>query len=112
MVMLRTVDRRPAGFLTVVDSLTGKVLMEAGLRQCVHCQYTWTYRPGSGILRGFCFRCDGHTCGGVACMDCYPKEQRVDDMEAVAWQNRRAIEAAVRVNNLRETLFSHPGRYR
>lgn len=108
MVLLKLVDRRPAGFLTLVDDDTGMALMESGLRQCVHCQFTWQHQPGSGILRGFCFRCNGHTCGKVACMDCYPAEKRVEDIEAIAWGNKKAIEAAVRQAQLRERLFPIP----
>jgi hypothetical protein len=36
-------------------------------RQCVHCQFTWTYRPGSGITRGYCLRHDGFLCGRPEC---------------------------------------------
>lgn len=112
MVYLQQVDKNPAGFLTVVDNETGKVIMEAGLRQCIHCQYTWIYQPGSGILRGFCFRCNGHTCGRVACQDCYHYEKQIEDIEAIAWNSKQAIEAAVRRQAQAEILFHHPRRPR
>lgn len=36
-------------------------------RQCVHCQFLWTYRPGSGTRRGYCLRCDGFLCARPEC---------------------------------------------
>jgi hypothetical protein len=36
-------------------------------RQCCHCQFTWEYRPGSGITRGYCLRHDGWLCGRPEC---------------------------------------------
>lgn len=44
----------------------------ADLLQCVHCQFVWRVRPGSGRRRGFCTRCQGVTCGKPACMECVP----------------------------------------
>lgn len=105
MVLLHNVSHHPIGELLVTDRFDGKVLDEGYLRQCVHCQYTWTHRPGSGILRGFCMNCMGHTCGRKACDTCYPKEQRIEDMEAVYLRNKHAVEAAVRIQALRERLF-------
>jgi hypothetical protein len=36
-------------------------------RQCVHCGYSWEYRPGSGIPRGYCLKCDGYLCARHEC---------------------------------------------
>lgn len=36
-------------------------------RQCVHCQYTWEYKPGSGNRRGFCLNCHGLLCMRAEC---------------------------------------------
>lgn len=93
------------GLILVTDIQSGKTLFEGYVRQCVHCQNTWTYRPGSGIARGFCRRCSGHTCGQPKCETCYHKEKRIEDMEAIYLMNKRAIEAAVRQQILREAIF-------
>lgn len=89
-----------------IETASGKMLFESDLQQCVHCQYTWKYKPGSGILRGFCQKCNGVTCGRTACDTCYPKEQWVEDLEAVERRNRASIEAAVRLQQYRERLFN------
>ena len=109
MTLLHQVARREAGYLLITDKITGKTLFEAGLRQCVHCQYTWQYRTGSGLLRGFCRNCMGHTCGRAACDNCYHKEQQIEDIEAVVLMNRHAIEAAIRQQALREQIASNFG---
>lgn len=41
---------------------------EGETRQCVHCQDTWVYRPGSGARRGFCMKCMGILCGKPECL--------------------------------------------
>lgn len=107
MVLLERVDRKPAGFITITDIPTGKTLFEGNVRSCVHCGFIWTYRPGSGILRGFCKNCVGHLCGKPKCFNCYPKEQQIEDIEAIARGNRAAIEAAVRQQNLREQIHQY-----
>ena len=95
-----------AGDILVLDRVDGKVLFEGTLRQCIHCQFTWTYKPGSGVIRGFCKQCNGHLCGKRACLEfCYNKEQQVEDMEAIAARNRKTIEAAVRRQTWREAMF-------
>lgn len=92
------------GFILYTDLNDGKRLFEGDMRQCVHCQMVWTYKPGSGKLRGFCWRCGGHTCGKRACMDCYPAEKRVEDIEALARRVKGSIEAAVRRQNWFESI--------
>ena len=49
--------------------------------QCVHCGGHWQCRPGSGNVRGYCWRCNGPVCG-PACAECVPVEQRLEQMEA------------------------------
>lgn len=36
-------------------------------RQCVHCQFTWEYQPGSGTRRGYCLKHDGFLCARPEC---------------------------------------------
>ncbi len=92
------------GLLTVTDFHSGKTLFEGYLRQCVHCQYTWTYKPGSGTRRGFCVVCNGFICGKPRCDTCYHKEKQIEDIEAIFLANKKAIEAAVRQHDLRELI--------
>ena len=104
--MLKHVSNNPVGIVLITDIDTGKTLWEGEVRQCKHCQYTWKYKPGSGNLRGFCWKCNGHTCGRKQCESCYHKEKRVEDLEAIERRNRASIEAAVRQQDLREHMFS------
>lgn len=54
---------RPSGYIATSDE---KCFAET--RQCVHCQYTWIYIPGSGAKRGICLKCYGLLCGRPECM--------------------------------------------
>jgi hypothetical protein len=94
------------GILLITDIESGKTLFEGYLRQCIHCQNTWTYTPGSGIQRGFCKRCNGHLCGRSQCDTCYHKEKQIEDIEAIYRRNRAAIEAGVRQRILWEAIGS------
>jgi hypothetical protein len=51
----------------VTASGDGKKI-EGECRQCVHCQYSWEYHPGSGVERGYCLRCGGFLCARAECM--------------------------------------------
>ena len=42
--------------------------LEADMLMCKHCQMTWYIQPGSGIKRGWCYSCQGPTCGKPRCM--------------------------------------------
>lgn len=83
MVYLQHSDRKAeerVGQLIVLDPDQNRIF-EGDLRQCVHCQMVWVFRPGSGTDRGFCMKCQGHTCGKDVCFECYPAEQRIEDIE-------------------------------
>ena len=41
--------------------------LEADMLMCKHCQMTWYVKPGSGIKRGWCYSCQGPTCGKPRC---------------------------------------------
>jgi len=105
MTMLKHVSKRPIGIVLITDIESGKTLFEGEVKQCIHCQYTWRYKPGSGALRGICWRCNGPLCGRKQCSVCYHKEKRIEDMEAVVRRNRAAVEAAVRRQELRERIY-------
>ncbi len=97
-------EKDSQGSILITDILTGITLFEGYVRQCIHCQHTWIYKPGSGIRRGFCENCHGFTCGHPACDTCYHKEKQVEDIEAIDRGNRAAIEAMGRRSALREAL--------
>lgn len=56
---------KPNAYFVTADGDGFKI--EGEQRQCVHCQFCWTYRPGSGITRGYCLRHDGWLCGRPEC---------------------------------------------
>ena len=106
MVLLKYTDTKWKGNLLVVDRFDGSRIEESDLRQCKHCQCLWKFEPGSGKLRGYCWKCAGHLCGKKACLEgCYPAMQRIDDSEAMFRFNKAAIEAAVRHRNWLERVF-------
>ena len=62
---------RPSAYGVTVDDKGRRIEVE--FRQCQHCQTSWVYKPGSGNKRGFCFNCNGITCGRKACKEnCAP----------------------------------------
>jgi hypothetical protein len=56
---------KPNGYYVTATGEGHKI--EGESRQCVHCQFTWEYHPGSGIRRGYCLNCDGFLCGRDQC---------------------------------------------
>jgi hypothetical protein len=62
----------------------GVILMDgvsvADTVMCVHCGKHWISLPGSGRIRGWCFKCNGPFCG-PDCTECYPLQKRLDDYE-------------------------------
>jgi hypothetical protein len=60
--------RRPAGALLEEGRQVADIL------QCCHCQYTWRLQPGSGRVRGFCYRHMRVTCGQPQCNVCTEPE--------------------------------------
>ena len=108
MTLLKVTAPKNAGRYTLTDRFTGELLYESDLLQCGHCQHTWRYRVGSGILRGFCRVCMRHRCMRPGCPEkCYTFEQRTQDLEDIERRNRGSIEAAVRQQELREHIYSN-----
>lgn len=59
------IGHKPNGYF---QTATGDgIRIEGETRQCVHCQALWEYHPGSGIVRGWCLKCNGFTCNQPAC---------------------------------------------
>lgn len=56
---------KPNAYFATADR-DGKAI-EGEHRQCVHCTYSWEYRPGSGRKRGFCLHCHGLLCMRAEC---------------------------------------------
>lgn len=56
---------KPGGYFVTGDGEGHRV--EGESRQCVHCQFIWEYRPGSGSVRGYCLNCDGFLCARSEC---------------------------------------------
>lgn len=84
--------RRPMGYMVS----TGPVGVEdeGETTMCVHCQMHWKVQPGSGRKRGFCFNCNGLTCGKESCETrCVPFEKAIEEMEA-----KGRLEAALQRN--------------
>lgn len=69
-----------SGYVIITEP--DKPTIEAETISCVHCQFTWIVQPGSGRRRGFCFRCNGPTCGKKKCTDkCAPWEMQMEIVE-------------------------------
>jgi len=69
---------RPSGYV-VVTSPEG-VVAEADTLQCVHYQQHFPVSPGSGMIRGYCARCNGPICGHK-CQACVPAERQLSNIE-------------------------------
>ncbi len=71
---------KPSGYSVLSHPDGSKKEMEK--RQCAHCQFSWIYRPGSGVRRGYCSRCNGLLCGKPQCMEyCIPYINKIEGME-------------------------------
>jgi hypothetical protein len=70
------------GRLVGHDKENGRVLGEWDLVCCGHCGYVFSYKPGSGKLRGWC-TAHGMTCGHKDCRDkpCRSWKQWFDNKE-------------------------------
>jgi hypothetical protein len=58
--------QKPNGYFVTTDADGKKI--EGETRQCVHCQFQWIYRPGSGDRRGYCLKCGGFVCARPECI--------------------------------------------
>jgi len=75
---------------------TGHVIAEGQTLTCAHCGRVWLVKPGSGIKRGWCFRCGGPTCGSKECSErCVPFERQLEIAE-----RRSRLREVVRMNTL------------
>lgn len=75
-------SKQERGQIILTDSFNAWPDAYAATRQCAHCQMHWQHRPGSGIQRGFCLRCNAVTCGKRQCETrCEPWERGLERME-------------------------------
>jgi len=72
---------REDGFITIADPEKDRALETIPTLQCCHCGAHWEHRPGSGVVRGYCARCNGPVCG-PCCKECVPYMQRIENVEA------------------------------
>ncbi len=80
IVLTRSV-RHASGNVEISDPDSPLIQGGETLR-CVHCQMHWIVQPGSGKSRGFCFNCNGVTCGKEKCEKfCVPFEKDIEIME-------------------------------
>ncbi len=87
-------NKTESGLIIISDPGADKPLLETKTLQCVHCGGHWVPRPGSGIQRGWCSRCNGPICG-AGCVDCVPTEQLLENIEHGRAMDFRPIIAAV-----------------
>ena len=69
------------GRIIICDPGADKPIIEIGTLQCCHCMKHWIPQPGSGRVRGWCWRCQGPICG-PSCVKCIPKELMLENIEA------------------------------
>jgi hypothetical protein len=70
------------GTIIVVDPGADRPLDEFATGQCCHCGGHFPIRPGSGTVRGFCFKCAGPVCGPACAGKCVPAELQLENLEA------------------------------
>ncbi len=85
---------KEAGRITVSDPGSDKVILEQGTLQCCHCGKHWQVKPGSGNVRGYCFKCNGPICGR-GCLECVPFEKWLDATEKGLTPEQVGVSVAV-----------------
>jgi hypothetical protein len=70
------------GYYELTDPGSDKVYKRAATTMCVHCGGHFEATPGSGRIRGFCYRCNGAICSFACAQKCVPRLQRIINMEA------------------------------
>lgn len=65
-------ERKPSGHILIDD------IVVADTVQCCHCNAHFISIKGSGVTRGFCFKCMSRTCGSAGCDICVAFERKLD----------------------------------
>ena len=69
--------------------------IEGETLSCCHCQFTWIVKPGSGLKRGWCYKCNKPVCGKKKCLEkCAPWEMQME----IAEGKRRFWQQIARLN--------------
>ena len=72
---------KQSGEVTISDPGSDRPVLTVATLQCCHCGKHWIPRPGSGVERGYCYRCNGYVCGRDCNRDCVPVEQYLENLE-------------------------------
>ena len=80
-VLLERTAHRVSSSFEITGPLIPGQEARGDMLQCVHGGEHWVVRPGSGITRGFCFNCNGPTCGSPKCDQCLPFEKAMEIAE-------------------------------
>src|ERR1700686_977735 len=91
---------KPSAYFATTDGEGKKI--EGECRQCVHCQFTWEFKPGSGIRGGYCLRCGGFLCARQECMT--QQLQLIEILKERYNQTRTCVPYEEWVNRLREKI--------
>ena len=67
LVLPKWIARKASGYVRG-DLPEKDAALEGDTLSCRHCQAFWIVKPGSGEKRGWCFLCNGPTCGKPRCM--------------------------------------------
>lgn len=66
-------EAKPSGYILFDDKEVAHTL------QCAHCNNHFVSIKGSGIKRGYCYKCKSVLCGAEPCMErCVPFEAKLD----------------------------------
>ncbi len=84
VILERTAPGRVMSSYEIVGPLLAGQDSGGDMMRCVHDGTHWRIVPGSGMVRGFCLRCNGPTCGKRKCETrCIPFEQEIENYERV-----------------------------
>lgn len=98
------VGHKPSGYF---QASTGDgIRIEGETHACCHCQYTWEYKPGSGIRRGWCLNCNTFMCGRG---ECVAQQKRI--LASFPDKTRSCMPWTDMVNRQRER-FDHDPRFK
>lgn len=86
----RKAVRNPHGTVILTDVASGKETHH-DTHQCVHCMQHFLVIKGSGVRRGWCFLCNGPTCGADSCMEHLPAEAKLEILEGTRKPNSVSV---------------------
>lgn len=93
---------KPSAYFSTFSGDGHKI--EGECRQCIHCQYTWTYSPGSGDHRGWCLRCSGFLCART---ECHAQQLRLIELLSAQYNQTRSCVPFEEWNNRLRDRLAH-----